>query len=186
MTNVCLRLLKSIKCSWENKRRCMCNSCWFQWAFTAHHLQVLTVFLYSARWNRWQHLDEDNGIEERAGHVGHQGQLPKEVRGVSLHHNPGTAPTGTVNVDFSALFQDKIEFLEFFSLLHHSPLSYIHFEYLFTEMVPSSLSLTRGRVHKRSLAHKHAHKSISSPPGARCSGRVITILLWNPQMDNIE
>lgn len=48
-----------------------------------------------ARWNRRQHPNEDNGVQERGGHVGHQGELQKEVWSVSLHHHPGTAHSDT-------------------------------------------------------------------------------------------
>lgn len=44
----------------------------------------------SARRNWWQHPDEDHGVEERGGHVGHQSQLQEEVWSVSLQHHPGT------------------------------------------------------------------------------------------------
>lgn len=61
----------------------------FGWE-SKHHLLLLNTLLCSACWNRWQHPHEDNGVEERAGHAGHQSQLPEEVRSVSLLHYPGT------------------------------------------------------------------------------------------------
>lgn len=161
-TNLRFRHPKIDKCGWENKCSCTCNSCWFQCAFTAHRLQVLTVFLCSARWNRWQHLDEDNGVEERAGHVGHQGQLPQEVRSVSLHHNPGRAPRETEIISK----QNRI-FQILDSSRRPSPqdsISYIHFEYLFTEMVPSSLSLTHRRAGGCARAHAHTCTQINLFP----------------------
>lgn len=66
----------------------------FSWGIKHHH-QLLNMFPCSARWNWWRHPDEDNGVEERGGHVRHQSQLPKEVRGVSLHHYPGTPHPNT-------------------------------------------------------------------------------------------
>lgn len=44
----------------------------------------------AACWNWWWHPDEDNGVQERGGYVGHQSRLQKEVRSLSVYHNPGT------------------------------------------------------------------------------------------------
>lgn len=90
-----------MKCSYENKNPAVRVAAslskvglQFSWGIK-HHLQLLNMFLCSARWNWWRHPDEGDGVEERGGHVGHQSQLPKEVRSVSLHHYPGTAHPNT-------------------------------------------------------------------------------------------
>lgn len=145
----------------KNKCSCMCNSCWFQRASTAHHLQVLTVLLYSARWDRWQHLDEDNGVEERAGHAGHQGQLPQEVRGVSLHHNPGTAPTETDKIDISALFQNKTDsFKMMVSPTCHSQQAMQHQLHSFRISFHWNASHLLSFSHEQAGAHKNQSLSL--------------------------
>lgn len=63
---------------------------------SVQEFNTTSVFLlWSACWDWRQHPDEDHGVEERGGHVGHQSQLPEEVRSISLHHHPGTEQTDT-------------------------------------------------------------------------------------------
>lgn len=67
----------------------------------------------SARWNWWQHPDEDHGVEERGGHVGHQSQLQEDVWSVSVQHHPGT-----LSAQRASLWQAPVASAWFSDVLH--------------------------------------------------------------------
>lgn len=162
------RLLKSTKCSWENKCSCMCSSCWFQ-------LTICRCWLCSSA----QRAGTDDSTLMRI--MVSRSELDMlDIRasfqkkyGVSLYTTIQVQQKGTVEVDFSAWFQIKIPVLWILeSSTCHSPqavphqLQYIQLEYLFTEMIPYFfLSLMRSLTEACARTHTHAHANQFLPLG---------------------